>query len=762
MKDAAAAFRFMLQARHIGKIVLSNGGGECRIRPDSAYLVTGGLSGLGLLTAEWLSTRGAAELLLMGRTSPDEDSLRRIGQMRAAGTRAHIVNEDVAVEAGVSRALEQALLPLRGVFHSAGVLADGVLSQTSPERFAAVLRAKVAGAWNLHRLTRHMPLDHFVLYSSAASVLGARGQANHAAANAFLDAMAHQRRRDGLCALSVNWGAWSGTGAAVRTGTARSASAHGFRTIAPAAGIAILERLIAQRRSCRRRHPGRLDRHLAKILRSGSGPYSARSCGGGKTFPSTRKPVRSIPCVTTRRPSGVRELVCVLQKTACHVLGLQDAGLAPRGSTAHRNGAGFAHGARTPESVGHHFPTAVPGQPPVRPSHARPLWREHIDSIVFGKKPEAAVAAGIDLVANLESLTEEEIDRLLSGGAFTGGVDAMMKEFLDRIANLSPKRLALLAAQLNEKVPALEKAAAPQVTRSEPVAIVGMACRMPGGIDGPEAFWRALREGADLVSATPPDRWSLDDWYSPDPDAPGKAATKWGGFLDTVDQFDRRFFGITPKEAASMDPQQRLLLETTWHALEDAGVCRRRSRRQQRRDIPRHLQFRLCASAALAGSETDRPLPCLRHSPFHCRWTAGLCARVAGARDCRGYCLFVFPGCDSSGVPVTAASGMRNGDRRGRQRHPQTGTDGRAIQIAHAVAGRQMQTVLRAGRWFRPWRGLRRDHPRRLSDAQTRGDRVLAVIRGSACNQDGRSSGLTAPNGAAQEAVIRAALGQRA
>lgn len=129
------------------------------------------------------------------------------------------------------------------------------------------------------------------------------------------------------------------------------------------------------------------------------------------------------------------------------------------------------------------------------------------------------------------------------------------------------KRSLLAIEQLEAKLAAVERA------RTEPIAIVGMACRFPGGVASPAAYWELLRNGIDAVTEVPPDRWDIDAIYDPDPDAVGKSYTRWGGFLDEVDRFDAPFFGISPREATSLDPQQRLLLETTWEALEHAAIA---------------------------------------------------------------------------------------------------------------------------------------------------------------------------------------------
>src|SRR5579883_675101 len=140
-----------------------------------------------------------------------------------------------------------------------------------------------------------------------------------------------------------------------------------------------------------------------------------------------------------------------------------------------------------------------------------------------------------------------------------------MSDLLKQIANLSPKQLALLAMRTQSKLDAIEQ------ERTEPIAIIGMACRFPGGAQDPESFWRLLRDGVDTVTEVPPERWDADAYYDPDPQAQGKMSTRWGSFLRDVDQFDAAFFGIAPREASSMDPQQRLLLEVAWEAFERAG-----------------------------------------------------------------------------------------------------------------------------------------------------------------------------------------------
>ncbi|WP_254173683.1 non-ribosomal peptide synthetase/type I polyketide synthase [Planktothrix pseudagardhii] len=215
--------------------------------PDSTYLITGGLGGLGLLVAQFLVERGAKHLVLLGRSEVKPDITHQLLEIEKAGANVIVFKTDVSDTQQVMQMLaevEQSLPPLRGIIHAAGVLDDGVLLQQNWQRFNRVLAPKVQGAWNLHHLTQNQPLDFFVLFSSATSVLGNTGQANHAAANAFLDALASYRRMQGLPGLSINWGVWAEVGAVARLGLVEQLSRQGEESIDPKQGLQILEQLL--------------------------------------------------------------------------------------------------------------------------------------------------------------------------------------------------------------------------------------------------------------------------------------------------------------------------------------------------------------------------------------------------------------------------------------------------------------------------------------------------------------------------------------
>ena len=197
--------------------------------------------------AEWLAQHGAGRLVLIGRRGPTDELLPAIERLRSCGTQLVAEAVDVTDEAALSDLLSRIRSdgpPLRGIVHCAGVLDDAALARQDAGRFARVLAPKLRGAWLLDRLTRSDPLDLFVLFSSISGVLGAPGQANHAAANAILDLLAHARRERGLCATSIDWGVWADIGAAAERGLTGRLNASGLRAMTPAQGLQALERVL--------------------------------------------------------------------------------------------------------------------------------------------------------------------------------------------------------------------------------------------------------------------------------------------------------------------------------------------------------------------------------------------------------------------------------------------------------------------------------------------------------------------------------------
>lgn len=319
---------------------------------------------------------------------------------------------------------------------------------------------------------------------------------------------------------------------------------------------------------------------------------------------------------------------------------------------------------------------------------------------------------------------------------------------------LTPLQRALLSLdQMQAKLAAAENA------RREPIAIVGMGCRFPGGADDPDAFWNALVEGRDVITEVPADRWDIDSFYDPDPDAPGKMSVRSAAFLDDVTGFDPMFFGIAPREAVSMDPQQRLLLEVAWEALEHAAIA------------PDRLGG--TSTGVFVGMTTSDysslQLEAAGLEGLDAYYTSGSAHSIASGRlsyilGLRGPSITLDTACSSSLVAVhLAVQSLRSGESR----LALAGGVNLILTPENSIMLSKFKMLAPDGRCkafdaaadgFVRGEGCGMVVLKRLSDAQADGDRVLAVIRGSAVNQDGASSGLTAPNGPSQEAVIRDAL----
>jgi acyl carrier protein len=228
--------------------------GPATFRAGATYLITGGFGGMGLAVARWLVDRGARHVALLGRRAPTDAARERLGDLERSGARLLVEQADVGSEPDLERVLDRiasGMPPLRGVIHAAGIFDDRVLVRHDWDRFARVLRPKLNGAWNLHRLTRATPLDFFVLFSSAASFMGPVGLGNYTAANAFLDALAHHRRHAGLPALSIDWGPWHQVGMAEAVGAVRQSQwvTGGFGTMAVADALDVLGDLLQQDRA---------------------------------------------------------------------------------------------------------------------------------------------------------------------------------------------------------------------------------------------------------------------------------------------------------------------------------------------------------------------------------------------------------------------------------------------------------------------------------------------------------------------------------
>ncbi|MFF5077633.1 type I polyketide synthase [Actinoplanes sp. NPDC000266] len=678
--------------------------------PDGTVLITGGTGTLAAVTARHLVTEhGVRHLVLAGRRGPAADGAPALREELAAlGATVRIVAADVADREQVAALLATAggEHPLTAVVHTAGVLDDAVITRLGPGHVDAVFGPKVDAARHLDELTRDLDLAAFVLYSSAAGVLGNPGQANYAAANAAMDAVARQRRRAGRAAVSIAWGYWSrDSGLTRHLGRAdhRRNRDGGMTGLSDRDGMALLDR--------------------------------ALGAGEGTVVAAALDPA-TLPAADDARLSPVLR------------------GLLPSRRPVSRAGAVVRAAAAAPAAR-----TGGIGQL----SEAQLSEAQRLDALADLIRRQASLVLGH---ASGDAI---RLDRTFKDSGFDS-LTAL--ELRNRLAaetglTLSPTmifdfpRPRELAAHLRDKLAGRRQAgpvaAKPAATAGEPIAIVAMACRFPGGVRSPEDLWRLVTDETDAVSEFPSDRgWDTDRLFDPDPDHPGTTYVRHGAFLDEPGAFDAAFFGISPQEALAMDPQQRLVMETSWELLERAGID------------PRGLATQDVGVFVGVNSHDWNVRTHLASAVEGFRLTGGsgsvVSGRVAYHLGLEGPAITVDTACSSSLVTLhLAAQAIRNGEcsmalaggvmvmgsvetfvEFSRQRG--LAPDGRCKAFADAADGTGWSEGV----------GLLLVEP--LAQARARGHRVLALVRGTAVNSDGASNGLTAPNGPSQQRVIRKAL----
>ncbi len=428
LDDASRAFRFMAQAGHVGRIVLSHRTAKpSSVRRDGTYLVTGGLSGIGPVVASWLVERGAGRVVLIGRRAITPAVQATLEPLRRGATEVLAESVDVTDEAALRELftrLRKDGPPLRGVFHGAGVLDDAGLLQQDALRFARVFGPKVEGGALLDRLVRPEPLDFFVAFSSVAAVLGSPGQANHSAANAYLDLLARERTLQGLPSLSINWGAWTEVGAAADRGVAQRLAAQGIGTLTPEQGLRALERLLGEPAPQVAVLP--IDwRKFFEHAHGGTPPPLFSELGSRELAgsPSVEKERVTAPVLGLREQlaglpeSRIRPAVAAfVRERALRALGLdpardvdpttplRDLGLDSLLSVELRNTLGSALGRTMPATLLFDYPTLE-------------TLTDHIVTEALGVSAAAAAPAPAprtNLVDSIEELSDEDVERELA------------------------------------------------------------------------------------------------------------------------------------------------------------------------------------------------------------------------------------------------------------------------------------------------------------------------------------------------------------
>ncbi len=699
LNQAGAAMDFMRSARHIGKIVFSVSPIETgTLRDDRTYLVTGGLGGIGCALAGWLAERGAGAIVLNGRRDPDPEAVAAINALQASGVNVHVELADVtdgdAVNAMLAR-IDATQPPLGGIIHSVGVLSDAALTNQSWESFENVLWPKMLGAWHLHRATLDRDLDLFVLFSSVTGVLGNAGQANHGAANAFLDQLAGHRRARGLAGQSIAWGAWSGLGEAEeqRERIARQLEASGTGWMTPQQGLKAFEMLMRQ------------DVTAGLVAAVDWDVLSQSHEDNPPLFEN----------VVTKTSEGDEE------------------------------------SAEAPQDLMSRLRSATAAE---REQVLASFLQEELQAVMRLPTEPALSVEFADL--GMDSLMAVEMRNRVNRG-FAGEYVASNTVVFDypSIAGLARH----LATELGdgEESPAAESLPAPEPpsidVAEDSIAIVGMACRIPGAED-PEGFWSLLETGQNMVTDGRQDAGSWSG-IAGDP-AADSAAYRHGAYLQGIDEFDSRFFKIAPIEAQMMDPQQRLLLETSWQAFEDAGID------------PESLRgSRTGVYAGIGGSEYRRVIMESGRDDDYLGTAGGVAVgRVAFTLGLEGPAVPIELACAASLVAVhQAVASLQRGEIDMALAGGVNAVLSQSVMRFLADAGMlslsgQCWTFDAAADGYVRGEGCGLVVLKRLSEAEADGDRIWAVIRGTAVNQNGAGLGLTLPNGPAQERAMREALSQ--
>jgi malonyl CoA-acyl carrier protein transacylase len=663
--------------------------------PQGTVLITGATGALGTLMAVHLATRyGAKRLLLASRSGEQAESAKALkAELEELGCEARIAACDVSNRGQLEELISSipTAHPLTTVIHTAGVLEDGLIESLDSEQLSRVMTPKVDAAINLHELAEDSEL---VFFSSSSAAMGSPGQGNYAAANSFMDMLAHHRRAQDLPGMSLAWGTWD-----------KEAGMTG--------GLSESDR--------------------ARLERVGIVPFSDEY--GLELFDIAR---------------GVDEPMLVPTRLDTAALRVQaKAGLLP----AILQGLIRMPTRRASEVKGSLAIKLADAPEAEWDAIISELVREHVAGTLGHASPEAVDLQRAFKDLGFDSLAAVELRNRLGQASDIKLPSTLIFDYPTPVA---------VAGLLRSKVEGAGRSSAAVVRRpartDEPIAIVGMSCRYPGGVSSPDDLWELVAQGRDAIGEFPGDRgWDVDALYNPDPNQTGTSYTRSGGFLYDAGEFDSEFFSIGPREALAMDPQQRLLLEGAWEAFEDAKI----------------------APASLVGSQTGvfagvmyqdygtniGPVPADLEGYLGTGAGGSLISgRVAYTFGLEGPAVSVDTACSSALVAMhLAGQALRSGECD--------------LALAGGVAVISTPGVFVV---FSRQQGLSPDGRcksfgedadgvgwaegvgllllERLSDAERNGHQVLGLIRGSAVNQDGASNGLTAPNGPSQERVIHQAL----
>ncbi|MEU5952059.1 type I polyketide synthase [Streptomyces sp. NPDC047525] len=669
-------------------------------RATGTVLITGGTGAIGGHVARWLAGNGAEHIVLTSRRGADAPGAQELAaELTGLGVRTTVAACDAADRAALAdlfARLDAEGTPIRSVFHAAGTVPSLPLADTETSDLAYALEAKAVGAAHLDELCAGRDLDAFVLFSSGSAVWGSGELGAYGAANAFLDGLAQRRHAEGLPATSVSWGMWAG-GGMVTGDLDDQLRRRGMRPMRPELAVSA----------------------LAAALTAGETTVTVADVDWARFTPGftaarSRPLISEIPDVVALAAQDAVEQPASGGALADRLTGLAEA-------DQHRLLLDLVRG-HAATVLGHEGPDTV------TPDRAfRELGFDSLTAIELRKRLNSATGVRLPATVVFDHPTPDALaDHLYS--------------------------VVLGERQSTAPVPAAARAA------DDPIAVVAMSCRFPGGVRGPEDLWSLVLGGHDAVGPFPDDRgWDPDRLYPADAEEQGRSRTFEGAFMDDAGGFDAGFFGIAPREALAMDPQQRQVLELAWEAFERAGID------------PASVRDSLTgvfvgASPQSYAGTLEQATPEMDGYRLTGDALSVVSGRIAYSLGLRGPAVTVDTACSSSLVALhLAVQALRSGECS------MALAGGTAIMVTPTpFAEFSLQGGLAPDGRCKPFadaadgvgwgEGAGLILLERLSDARANGHEVLAVVRGSATNQDGASNGLSAPNGPAQQQVIRAAL----
>ncbi|MET9414603.1 SDR family NAD(P)-dependent oxidoreductase [Streptomyces klenkii] len=676
------------------------------LKEGGVYWVTGGLGGLGRHVARYFARRPGVTVVLSGRSAAGPASEEALAALRAAGVDAHYLPADTGSADDVARAVREitrAHGSLDGIVHAAGVLRDAYVLRKEPADLPAVLEPKVRGVLSLDAATRALALDFFVVFSSVAGVYGNPGQADYAAANAFLDAFAHHRQalvaageRTGRTA-AVSWPLWADGGMTVDDVTRESMRRQrGWEPLPTEEGLRVLGRVLD-------------DAPAHVVVAYGADPTLAHLPAGPPPAPVDAAAAAAAPdggALRERAEGLLKELL---------------------GEVIHRDPA-------TMEATVN-------------------LIEYGIDSLSI-----------LEMTARLEErfgpLSKTLFFEYLNIEGVAGYFVEAHRERLEAVLGAGP-------AAAEETPPVLPEAPAPAPVPALPgarddrhdIAIIGISGRYPGAGTLDE-LWTLLEEGRHTFEEVPRDRWDHDAVYSPDRDVPGKSAIRTGTFLRDIDKFDPRYFRVSKREAERMSPEVRLFLQAGVEALEDAGYSRETIQRQYQGDV-----------AVLAGTMSNHynlygfQNSLTRGAPATGSYTGTLPNMLSYFYGLTGPSIFLDTMCSASSTCVHQAVQML---RAGECRMAVAGGVNLLLHPYNLITSSQEHFTTATSDVIRSF-GLGADGTilgegvgavvlKPLADAERDGDRIHAVIKGTALSNAGVRNGFTVPNPHMQARAVEKAL----